>query len=239
MWPLENNFPFWHNSVQTADRMHQDLFVHCIAVHAVWALAMAFPETRFALYAEERVRNDLEEECGKRLPVPPGGSARERFRHRAGILLRHFEDVRRFLPEFDPAPALARLRCLAEQYESELPGSASEPEKMPDIWVKASSIRPERAEPGFPFDLVKIPIRERISLPENVIYGPFANLLANMNGKFDLAELLRLAGYETDQCFAEEKTAEYVNGIEFLIRHGYIVDLNKVTEAPFLKGSAT
>ncbi|HOV22440.1 MAG TPA: AAC(3) family N-acetyltransferase [bacterium] len=104
--------------------------------------------------------------------------------------------------------------------------SISSIEKHHDInntlWKIAETIIPERITRGFPFDLAKVPKEERRKLPDGCIYGPFARVLANMDGNKSLKYLIQEAEIESKQDIKEAKVREYIGAIEFLAEYGYL-----------------
>jgi hypothetical protein len=87
---------------------------------------------------------------------------------------------------------------------------------------KAEKIIPQRLTTGFPFDLAKIPFKERVLLPGSVLYGPLAAVLSNMDGSRDLAAIFRKTEHEMCSSISEEQLAELIDAVEYLARYGYI-----------------
>jgi hypothetical protein len=86
----------------------------------------------------------------------------------------------------------------------------------------AASVTPKRLTRGLPYDLVAIPKNERISLPERIIYGPLAIILANMDGKKNLQRLIRETEWETNTIFSSRLIKKHINAISYLSDYGYL-----------------
>lgn len=90
-------------------------------------------------------------------------------------------------------------------------------------WLEyAASIFPARTTPGFPFDLVSVPRDEKRSLPEGMIYGPFARVFSNIDGRKSLRRLIREAEWEEGKTFKDSQIKKYVSGISYLGDYGYL-----------------
>ena len=90
-----------------------------------------------------------------------------------------------------------------------------------------------RAEPGFPHSLVKVPCEERIALPDGVIYGHFAAILSNLDGKKTLARAIAEAEAEVGKEMSESQVKKAVNAVNFLCDYGYL----KAAERPVITES--
>ncbi len=123
---------------------------------------------------------------------------------------------------------------LIEQYASKIDDTYVEFEcENGGKWQNyAKTIIPSRVDKGLPFDRARVPKGERRTLPDRVIYGPFGLLLSAMDGKKDLERLIREAVWEDGRPLTEALFREYVNGVFYLEKYGYL----KVEEkAPLTK----
>lgn len=97
----------------------------------------------------------------------------------------------------------------------------------------ARQMRIARKEAGFPHSLAKVPQKERISLPGGVMYDAFANVLCNMDGEKDLAQIIREAETETGKIKTEAEVKKYIDSVNFLVDYGYLEAIERpVIKAP-------
>ena len=90
---------------------------------------------------------------------------------------------------------------------------------------------PERACEGFPYDLIKIPYDKRKPLPNAMIYGAFATIVAKMDGKKPLADIIAEAAWEhrltvSDNTnhfvpLSEQLIEDYIDAVYYLADAGY------------------
>ena len=93
-----------------------------------------------------------------------------------------------------------------------------------------------RLEQGFPHNLAKVPPEQRIGLPDGVIYGPFSNVLSNMDGQKTLARLILEAEAETGRTLTDKEVKKYVDCADFLADWKYLkaVSRPEITEGEIL-----
>ena len=114
------------------------------------------------------------------------------------------------------------------------------PEKAPlEIKLVASPWRDyaekmvfARREQGFPHNLAKVPPEQRIGMPDGVIYGPFSNVLSNMDGKKTLGRVILEAEAETGRTLTDKEVKKYIDCADFLADWGYLdaVSRPEITE---------
>ncbi len=75
---------------------------------------------------------------------------------------------------------------------------------------------------GFPYDQVKISKNKRYPLPDGVIYGHFAHILAKMDGEKNMQEIIREVEWETHEVFSENTIKRYINAVMRLSDAGYL-----------------
>ncbi len=179
-------------------------------------------------------------------PPGPGGSGcaaaaseselMERTRRRMEFRLAHesrqFSDFTRVgdCPEIGETLSLLRKekeqaflgleKQLAEWWRSENPSQVPAPEYP---WLEyAATIVPARATIGLPHDLRRAPKADRRPLPDECIYGPLARILANMDGKKTLKELLLETEWETRSRFNPYQVKRYIYVVGYLGDWGYL-----------------
>ena len=92
-----------------------------------------------------------------------------------------------------------------------------------DTWFDyAASIVPTRAVAGFPFDLIAAPKEERVPQPDGIIYGPFANIFSNMDGRKSLQRLIREAEWEVCTVIDPSMLKKYITAISCMTDYGYL-----------------
>jgi len=94
----------------------------------------------------------------------------------------------------------------------------------PDPWkdTYAATMIPARATRGIPFDLRKVPKADRIKLPDGAIYGPFASILSNMDGKKTMREIIQEVEFETRTPITSGQAKKYMNAVSYLTEYGYL-----------------
>ncbi len=97
-------------------------------------------------------------------------------------------------------------------------------------WLNyAKGIIPTRITVGFPFDLHKLPKNKRHGLPGGGVYGAMSSILAGMDGKRDLAQLILGASWECGDPITEKSIKSYVNAVMYLADAGYLSCRNENT----------
>ena len=86
----------------------------------------------------------------------------------------------------------------------------------------AEGIVPARRLPGFTQDYVRIPRDKRWKNPVDVIYSPYGYVVANMDGRKNLAELIRAAEGETGAELDEKTVKAYALFTCYLADWGYL-----------------
>jgi aminoglycoside 3-N-acetyltransferase len=219
IWPMSLGGKYWHNSIKNADFLDMDKFVTVEAFIAAWVTSTATLNTttlpkvlKRAVALADRHLKDESIACQGR----PGTDQRERMDY---LLKIESERIASFRQVGDIPEICQSINCL-KMPKNILP-VALKGTSTP--WFDyAATIIPSRVQIGFPYDLIKIPKEERISLPDGVIYGPFARILANMDGRKNLCRILEEAEWETRQIFDEKKVKKYLNAIMYLAEAGYL-----------------
>ena len=102
-------------------------------------------------------------------------------------------------------------------------------EKHSAIRDYASRIVFARNSYGFPFSMAKIPVRKRPVLPDGMLYGPFANVLANMDGKKDMAQIILETEGERQKELSDQQIMQYLNRLNVLEKYGYLTAVKRPT----------
>ncbi|OQA86249.1 MAG: Aminoglycoside 3-N-acetyltransferase [Lentisphaerae bacterium ADurb.Bin242] len=207
-----------HSSIQTMDFLDESVFVRGTAFNTAFVHAVANPKEAYLAPALEQALRSLRATLAE-LKTNPLGSDAERFAHLYEVERRHLADFKRGLAAGPVEEILSRFEA---EYRKLSAGLSADPEP-PSKWRKhAAGIVMKRAVPGFPHNLVKVPPDKKILLPDGVIYGPFSNVLANMDGKKDVAVLIREAEYERNSRLSEGNVKKYVDALNFLSDYGYL-----------------
>ncbi len=222
IWPIHGPHAFWHNSIQTMDYIDRDTFALSTAFNTAFIDAVANPDPawlgtagKLAIAELHRIFAGIKENSI--------GSDAEKFGHLYWILDRDLADFARFMPE---AEVQAVRRELENEYKKLAEGLADN--RPQGKWRNyAAGIVASRLETGFPYDQVKVPRDERITLPQITIYGPLANMLANMDGRKDLGRLIREAEYECNELLPDSQVKKYVGAVTFLAQYGYLKAENR------------
>ena len=101
------------------------------------------------------------------------------------------------------------------------------PEKHTPLRDYAANIVFKRNTVGFPFSLAKIPHRKRPALPDGMLYGPFANVLANMDGKKDMAQIILETEGERQTELKDPQIMQYLNRLNILEKYGYLTAVKR------------
>ena len=79
-----------------------------------------------------------------------------------------------------------------------------------------------RKEAGFPYSQAKVPPYARISLPDGMLYGAFANVMCRLDGKKSLARAIAEAEAETGTQKSEAEVKKYIDAMNHLADYGYL-----------------
>lgn len=92
-------------------------------------------------------------------------------------------------------------------------------------WRIAERLIPARRTVGLPHDLAAAPSARHRVRSGSFTSGPLASVLANCDGKQNLAELLRRAQWEMRSSFSDPAVRSAIDEVSMLADHGYL-DLN-------------
>jgi len=210
----------WHSSYWIPERVDPDKLRRSFAFTALWAVMAAF----------------LDEESVHKLLPHFVRLSQERLDAMAK------EDNSRQRMEYFLRGEQAQLLSLARA--ADFPGlpEAAQALRIAPVgetvfdYPSLEAVRhviPERATEGFPFDLVRLPYDRRRALPNGVIYGAFATVLAMMDGKRSLARIITEAAWE-HHLTVDDNTNHYVPLSDQLIRD-YIEAVYYLADAGYLR----
>lgn len=233
---------WWHNSEQKLDTLSPLSFSRVVAFTGTWvasiltvnskSLPLAVAEA--SLYAGKH----LLDEAKRILNAYASGELRvvsdvmceirERMNYRMKLETECLEDFREIcdssLIEDQIKRIVAQTQGIIAEIEQQIrnipcPSSNIENDER---FNYASSVVPRRATVGFPYDLAAIPKAERKTLPDGMIYGNFARIFANMDGKKNLQRLFREAEWESGTVLSPEKIKTYITAVSYLSDYGYL-----------------
>ena len=214
VWPIrEGKRKLWHNSKQVMSYVEKDAFACGTAINAAYVCSVIRPREELLPRAGASALKQLAAEMEYLT-----GSQLEHLTRRYEILRQDLESFKRCFDADKIEPLLAALK---NEYELLAAGLTDEIPRSP--WRDlAEKITPSRLKTGLPYDLADVPADERVPLPNAVIYGPLASILANMDGKRTLAEIIRMAEHENRQLLPEEEVKAMIRSVLYLSRYGYV-----------------
>lgn len=211
----------WHSTYWSSAHLERDKVRRSFALAAAWSAAVAFmDEENVAQYLPECVRIAQERLDG----FAKEDSSRARMEYFLKGEKAQITDFLRAVDSAEIEKAANTLHIIATNEETPYPAALE----------RAKNIIPARACEGFPFDLIKIPYDKRRALPNAVIYGAFATIIAKIDGKKPLDEIIREAAWEhklNSQCIerqskhfrplSDELINDYIDAIYYLADAGY------------------
>lgn len=232
VWPIHGPRDRWHNSVQTVEYLDKETFVLSTAFNAAFVDAVANPDPAWLPQIMQAAKACLCQVLAD-INLKSVGSDAGRFKHIYRMLDNDLADLSRFIPETEVSSAREELK---KEYEKLAVGLSDH--QLQGKWRNyARGIVASRVETGLPYDLIKVPKQERMPLPELMIYGPMANVLANMDGKKDLAAIICEAEYECNEILSDSRIKKYISAVAYLAQYGYlqVKNSNILTEAAIIE----
>ncbi len=242
VWFIGREKMFWHNSALTMQVIDRGIFARTCAAIGTWIASvvtlnkanLAQTVCQAGAYGLSHLAGEYRNILQKKLPAAEGS---EQLLYRLQRDCERLEDFREVGsdPEIDRQVEL--LQATAQGYLAQIKQQAPVTEERKGKWFAYSaSVVATRAERGFPHDQTRLPGKQRKSLPDRVIYGPFSRVLANMDGQKSLQRVIREAEWEEGSIFSETQIKEYLGAVMFLGKHGFLkVDYHqKVTHADIL-----
>ncbi len=241
LWVLKEA-KWWHNSAQTIDILSPLCLSRVVAFVGTWAasvltinsetLPIALAEA--SIYAVKHLLDESKRILNNyasgemRIASDITGEIRERMNYLMKLELERLVDFRDICDSPVIDGQIKRITTAAQDIITDIekqikdipPCSANI--KNDEGFDNAAYIVPGRATVGFPYDLVAVPKAERKPLPEGMLYGAFARVLANMDGRKNLQRLTREAEWESGKVFSCEQLKSYVTAISYLTDCGYL-----------------
>lgn len=234
----------WHNSAQDMSIIDPVLLRNITAFNGAWTAAMLTLDAtktrqlaaQAVFYARKHLQDEASRIWGQYLSMDREGKINCLSETPFRMNLRLKRETRR-LDDFcrvgkkseitGELKALARdksfiLNDLLRRMKAQIKGHYQHPAANLSRHGFASMIVPSRVTRGIPYDLEMIPKSERKELPDGGIYGPFAHILANMDGKKTLEELWQEAEWETGARLSEHQIKKYIGAAEYLAEYGYL-----------------
>lgn len=228
----------WHNSAKGIDMVDPDYFVNYATLASVWALGILCMDpasvpseiANAARVSEARLVTEYERLAELAENLPQNSRTREtdfcdhldfRF-HLESARLRDFERVGEG-PVADQELRRLRLRFeeLKQAFSSRLTHTAGS--QFTGIsWRIAEGLIPTRKSVGLPHDLAAAPSARHRVRSGSFVAGPLASVLANCDGKQNLAELLRRTQWETGSSCSDAVVCRAIDEIAVLADHGYL-----------------
>ena len=214
VWPIRAGArKLWHNSKQDLGYVEKEEFARGTALNAAYVSSVIQPREELLGRALASALKQLAAEMEF-----PTGSHREHLTRRYEILRQDLEDFKQCFAADRIEPLLASLQA---EYELLRTGLTDEIPHSP--WRDlAEKIVPVRTKCGFPHDQADVPPERRIALPGQVLYGPLAAILADMDGRRDLAAIIRMVEHETRRMIPENELKKLIRALFHLSRYGYL-----------------
>jgi hypothetical protein len=209
----------WHSSYWIPERADRDKVRRSFAFAALWSFTMAFLN-------ESSLREHLPD-CVRIAQARLDAFAKEdNSRQRMDYMLRGEQALIRDFSRAVESPEIekaANMLTIAPGEDKTLDFPTLE---------RVRKVIPQRVGEGFPYDLVKLPYGERRPLPNGMIYGAFATVVAKMDGKKSLCDIITEAVWEhrltvSDNTnhfvpLSEKLIAEYIDAVYYLADGGYL-----------------
>ena len=206
---------FHHNSVGTVDFIDPERFRYFTAANTVFTLNMIAPEEEDIKILSEIALLEASDKLSKiaeKLENDPEAESRMRYHYEGEK--KHLLDFKKYMSESDARALADSLVCPRVNPDKEITLSP---------WQKyAKGIVARRLTKGLPHDLANIPFKKRKALPGLALYAPFANAMANLDGKTDFYTVVKQAFWENGYNASEAAYKSYVNTLHYLADFGYV-----------------
>ena len=213
VWPIRTGPNFWHNSRQTIDYIEKDAFTVGVALHTAYVSSVISFQDKWL----KRISAAAVELLAAELPRAVG-SQKEHLKRRYDILCGDLDDLKSVTAAENAAAAKEALiksyECLTNGLSDEITHS-----KWRDF---AGTLIIERNFCGFPYDLAAVPPEKRVELPGWMLYSPLAAILADMDGKRTLAEIIRMVEHEICRVMSEAEVRSMLRAVIYLEKYGYL-----------------
>jgi len=206
---------YHHNSKGRVDYIDVEKCREFVAANTFFALKMIAPESDDVKLLSEIALDEANERLtslANNLSDEPEATSRMQY---------HFENEKKHLLDFGKYMSEQDAKALSER----LICPSVSPDKKIELtpWQKyAKGVVAKRLTVGLPHDLAKIPFKDRKALPGLALYAPFANLMANLDGKTDLYTLIKRAFWETETKVSDAAYRKYTTCVHYLADAGYL-----------------
>ena len=217
---------FHHNSKGTVDYIDEKRCREFVAANVFFAQKMIAPEAEDIKILTDLAiteANDRLEKLASALGNEPEATSRMRYYYEGEK--KHILDFKKYISESEAEALADRLVC---------PEVAPDKEVALSRWQKyAKGVVAKRLTVGLPHDLANIPFKDRKALPGLALYAPFANALANLDGKKDFYTVVKEAFWENGITASDSAYKKYVTTLHYLADAGYIEikDENELTKS--------
>ena len=206
---------YHHNSINRVDFIDTEKCRRFVALNAFFVLKMIAPEKQdienISEFAVKEANSRLMK-IADELSDEPEATSRMNY-HFIGEK-KHVLDFVKYMSDENAERLAERLVC---------PAVAPDKEVMLTPWQKyAKGIVAKRLTLGLPHDLINIPKKDRKALPGLALYAPFANVMANLDGKSDLYTLIKQAFWEAGGKATDAVYKKYSTCISYLADGGYV-----------------
>ncbi|NLE66526.1 MAG: hypothetical protein GX608_03810 [Lentisphaerae bacterium] len=224
----------WHNSAQTPAVIDPECFRDALALQGAWLAVMLGLTRRTIRPWRARAaflagRHLLEDARGlARAPAAGRPDAKRILAYRLEREAARLEAGQRLCPGAGLpgalAPARALRRSLLRELDPLLPRTAS---PGAGLVRSAASIVYARASRGVPLDLARMPKSQRFPLPCGGLYGPFVRIVALLDGRRPLGEVIRRAAWEANEALTPGQAADVAHALGKLAEYGYLRRVNR------------
>ena len=213
MWPIRQHpDAWWHNSAQDMDYIDRDAFAVGTAINLTLVDGCVNPAKEVIGDFAGNAVEIFDMEIGREV-----GSHKEHYQRRLDIIA---GDISTLDERFAEEKATA-LKALWDRFTVLCKNAPDNTPHSP--WRDyVENIVVSRKCTGFPYDLAVLPVKKRRVLPARVLYGPLASMLSNMDGKHNLAEIIRMTEHEICREIPEKELKKLITSIFFLAETGYL-----------------
>ena len=214
VWPIRTGKKkLWHNSKQVLSYVEKEAFACGTALNTAFVSSVIQPREELLGRVQASVLKQLAAEMEFLT-----GSQKEHLTRRYEILKQDLDNFKRCFPAEKIAPIQSALKA---EYDLLVSGLTDEIPQSP--WRSlAQRIVPSRTKCGLPHDQADVPRDKRVVLPGSVLYSPLAALLADMDGKRDLAQIIRMVEHEIRRIIPEKELKVLIRAIFHLSHYGYV-----------------
>ena len=218
VWALhdcEPRYRYHHNSIRDINYIHRERYNSLLAGIGFFIMKSVAPTADdVKLFSSEAVAIANERLAKIAAADYEESESKSRMEYFFDIEKQHLRDFSKYM-SCEEAEALASsLSC---------PNVSADAGAPLTPWQKyAQGIVAKRLTVGMPYDLIKIPKKDRKVLPGLLLYSALANIISNLGAATNLYDAIRHALWETDEPNNDASYKKYVNCIYYLAEGGYI-----------------